>query len=445
MSNMRCIAMGISDAPPLEYLHGAENGAKAFGAWAKSLGIQTEILTDENKAVEVDAVKTAFARLFEGKPKVSRFLIYFAGHGLARDAAEDLWLLSSWFSDLRAVAVGGLCHRLARFGVEQLTVISDACRSPAADQWSADLVADPVLDKGPFDLHVPLVDMFRASSPFHAAYMVTGSKPEEDRCIFSGLLDEAICGAQDSAFEAPDRIRVSNFSLAAFLTEQVPLRAAQYKVELRPDIATGLRPPDNVYLASRPATPPVVVPWPLAAAIGPMSADPGSSTPHRGWSTATKELAEYWLSTDGGPGDAPLKPLFERDTHRLTIVRRAKRADVRRYLRGYASESLRPENLDTGAGFNVAGAEAVQAVTGRSATARRYPTHSYALSWWMVGTAELDQLKAATPVLFENSQRNLGRRRGAARPDRDLHNRRGIGGQPYLSPGRNVRRGISRD
>lgn len=203
MENMRCLAIGVSDAPPLEYLQGAENGAKVFGAWAASLGIPTEILTDEEKAVSFDAVKAAFERLFSGAPKISRLLIYFAGHGLSRAAAEDLWLLSQWFTTQRAVAVQGLSRRLERYGIEQLTIVSDACRSPAAGEDSADLVSDPVLDRGPFDASPPLIDMLRASSPFHAAYMVRGSKPEEDRCIFSGLLNEALSGAHESPSRSP--------------------------------------------------------------------------------------------------------------------------------------------------------------------------------------------------------------------------------------------------
>ena len=77
-------------------------------------------------------------------------------------------------------------------------------RSPAAGADSGDLVADPVLDLGPFNPGIPLIDMWRASSPFHAAYMVRGGRPEDDRCIFSGLLNEALSGAHDAAFEAPD-------------------------------------------------------------------------------------------------------------------------------------------------------------------------------------------------------------------------------------------------
>jgi putative chitinase len=289
MQNMRCIAIGVSDAPPLEYLQGAENCAKAFGAWASRSGIPTEILTDQQQPVGFDSVKAAFGRLFAGKPNISRLLIFFAGHGLARDAAEDLWLLSQWSTTQRAVAVGGLSRRLMRYGVEQLTIISDACRSPAAGADSADLVADPVLDMGPFDARMPLIDMLRASSPFHAAYMIRGSRPEEDRCIFSGLLNEALSGAHEKAFEAPDRLRISNFSLADFLTLEVPVRAGLYQVQLRPDITTGLRPPDNIYVGSRPAAPPALVPWPAPGSVGAMSAAASGPATRRGWSTASME------------------------------------------------------------------------------------------------------------------------------------------------------------
>jgi hypothetical protein len=281
MESMRCIAIGVSDAPPLEFLKGAENGAKAFAAWAKSLGIPTEVLTDEEEPVGFDTVKAAFGRLFAGRTKISRLLIYFAGHGLSRDAAEDLWLLSEWSTTERAIAVGGLCRKLERYCVEQLTVVSDACRSPAAGAESADLFGDPVLDKGPFDPRIPLIDMLRASSPFHAAYMIRGSRPEEDRCIFSALLSEALSGGHDAAFEPPDRLRISNFSLADFLAREVRLRADQYQVRLEPHITTGLRPPDNIYVASRPVTPPGA-PWPAGSSVGAMSTAQSALTTRRG-------------------------------------------------------------------------------------------------------------------------------------------------------------------
>jgi hypothetical protein len=239
------LAIGISDAPPVDFLQGAVNGAKAFGSWAINLGIQTEILIDDEDPVGFDEVRSALERLLSGNEKISRMLIYFAGHGLARDAAEDLWLLSQWLNEQRAIAVGGLRRRLERFGIDQVAIIGDACRSIANDAESADLAADPVLGRGRFDRHVPRVDILRASSSFRAAYMVRGHAPEDDPCIFSGVLEEALSGAHVGAFE-PTRKCITSVSLAMFLEREVAFRAEQYQIELRPDIVTGFYPPHDV-------------------------------------------------------------------------------------------------------------------------------------------------------------------------------------------------------
>jgi len=405
MENMRCIAIGVSDAPPLEYLKGAENGAKAFGAWAKSLGIPTEILTDEEHPVSIDEVKSAFGRLFAGRPAISRLLVYFAGHGLARDAAEDLWLLSQWRTTGRAVAVGGLSRRIARYAVAQLTIVSDACRSPAAGADSGDLVADPVLDLGPFDPRIPLLEMWRASSPFHAAYMVRGSKPEDDRCIFSGLLNEALSGAHEVAFEAPDRVRITNFSLAKFLVGEVPLRAGDYGVKLEPHIATGFWPPENLYLESRPATPPELAPWPKGS-VDAMSAAETGSVSRLGWSTASGEQPAPTAANERrfhkGPGGE--KPLFEQDAVNLALQRRQQDNEVRRYLNDYASEGAGPTHFETGSGFNIAGADTAQATLGRLATAVRRQVPS----WWHVVPVGSGHLTAPAPLLIEFDNGNWG-------------------------------------
>jgi hypothetical protein len=416
MESMRCLALGVSDAPPLEFLQGAANGAKAFGAWAESLGIPTEILTDEEKPIGFDTIKAAFERLFAGRPRISRLLIYFAGHGLTRDPAEDLWLLSQWSITQRAVSVGQLSRRLARYGVEQLTIVSDACRSLAASAESADLAADPILDKGPFDERTPFIDMLRASSPFHAAYMVRGTKPEEDRCIFSGLLNEALSGAHDEAFEAPDRRRISNFSLADFLSEQVPLRANLYQVELRPDIATGLRPPNNIYVASRPATTPVPLPWPKAGSVGVMSADESGSAVKRGWST--RLLAKTGKVRNQGSPNSP-KPksprfhkgssetsqlLVDRDAGNLALKLKQQDKEVKRLLNDYAAEGDRPTHFETGSGFNIVGAHGEQATLGHSAVAVRDTVRS----WWRVEPLGSSYLATPTPLLIEFENGNWG-------------------------------------
>jgi hypothetical protein len=416
MESMRCLSLGISDAPPLEFLQGAANGAKAFGDWAKGLGIPTEILVDEEQPVGFDTVRAAFERLFVGRPRVSRLLIYFAGHGLTRDPAEDLWLLSQWFTSQRAISVGQLCRRLSRYGVEQLTIVSDACRSLAANAESADLAADPILDKGPFDARPQSIDMLRASSPFHAAYMVRGVTPDEDRCIFSGLLNEALSGVHVEAFEAPDRRHISNFSLADFLSTRVPLRAAQYQVELIPDIATGLRPPNNIYVARRPATPPPLKCWPNPSSVEVMSAAASEAAGARGWSTrlahktpktkglgtSTRYKQRGFRSQLGSNETSTL--LVDRDAVNFALRLKQQETKVARILRAYAAEGDRPTQFETGSGFNVAGANGRQATLGRSAIAVR----DFNKSWWRVDPVGSSLLAVPAPLLIEFQNGNWG-------------------------------------
>ena len=307
--------------------------------------------------------------------------------------------------------------------MEQLTIVSDACRSLAASAESADLAADPILDKGPFDERTPFTDMLRASSPFHAAYMVRGAKPEEDRCIFSGLLNEALSGAHDEAFEAPDRRRISNFSLADFLSEQVPLRATLYQVELRPDIATGFRPPNNLYVVSRPATPPALLPWPKPGSVGMMSDAESGSAVKRGWSTRllAKTGKVGGLPSPNSPkqksprfhkgSSETSKLLADRDAGNLALKQQQQEKEVQRLLKAYVAEGDRPTHFETGSGFNIAGAHGEQATLGRSAVAVRDAVPS----WWRVEPIGANRLETPAPLLIEFENGNWGG--AAALPD----------------------------
>jgi hypothetical protein len=382
MGEMRCVAIGVSDAEKLTYLPGAVNGARAFGGWAKNVGIPTEILTDEERPIGVDTVKAAFQRSFAGRPRISRFLVYFAGHGLALPAGGDLWLLSQWYSNVCAISVSRLRDRLAYFGIDQLTILSDACRSLAPDRSSASLDDLGVLDRGPFDAKDPDLDWMRASSPYQAAYMVKGKSDEEDRCIFSGLLIEALAGAHDAAFDPPGGAQISNFSLKKFLIREAPLLAGRYHVPLEPQIDTGLMPPDNIYVNGRPAATPAPKPWPSESEIGAMSADPGGARGRRGWSTfGLNVAAEAFSVRPGGPSSEigltrggasePQKNLMdvvERDKQNVAYAVKQRVAEVDRILSQY-KEQDRPTHFETGSGLFVSGVEIADVCLGRRAVA----------------------------------------------------------------------------
>ena len=375
---MRCVAIGVSDAPPLDYLPGAVNGAKAFGDWASSLGIPTKVLIDDEKPIGIEAIREAFELLFKNKPKISRFLVYFSGHGLALPAAGDLWLLSEWSITLRAVSVSRLRDRLSRYGVSQLTLVSDACRSPAATLDSASVADDPVLNRGPFDRKEPDIDWLRASSPFQAAYMVKGARDEEDRCIFSGLLTEALVGAHDAAFDPPGGAQISNFSLKKFLMSEVPSLAGRYKVTLEPHIDTGFVPPDNIYVGGRPTTAPVLKPWPSGTEIGAMNAASSGVGGRRGWSTfgvGPHETIDESGVTPGGTRGATrrkrksLKDIVARDKEAFALAAVERNKKMSSILTQYGSEHGRPTRFETRAGVFASGAEIADISLGRWAIA----------------------------------------------------------------------------
>jgi hypothetical protein len=390
---MCCLAIGISDAPPLDFLQGAANGAEAFGAWATGLGIPSEILVDDVKPVGFADVRDALQRLLRGPEKVGRLLIYFAGHGVARDAAEDLWLLSQWLEDQRAVAVGGLRRRLERFGIDQVTMIGDACRSIANSADSADLVADPVLGRGPVDSHVPRVDLLRASASFSAAYMVMGEEPENDRCIFSGVLEEALLGAHAAAFDTSRRC-ITSISLAMFLDDAVKARAKEYGVDLQPDNIPGFYPPNDVYLAAMPGTPPALRPWPAVGTIGPMGTSPvaGTRGGKRGWSTQP--------GAPGIKGAVRAAALtFFSDSEQVETARVSQEQEIQDLSASYEGEGERPTHFKAGAGFSLTGTTARSAYLGHHAKAVSARDHA----WWKIVPDNGPLLTLPLPLLVELS------------------------------------------
>ena len=432
MVNMRCLVIGISDAPPLDFLPGAVNGARAFAQWAQDHGIQTEILIDEENPVNFQDVRDAFGRLFADRAAIDRLFIYFAGHGLTRDAGEDLWLLSQWLPDQRAIAVTPLRRRLERYAIKQVSIIGDACRSLPNSPDSADLAADPVLGRGPFEPDTPTIDILNASKTFRAAYMVPGQKPEEDRCIFSGVLEEALSGAKAEAF---DEGRITSSSLAKFLKQEVPNRAATYQVQLRPDITAGFLPPDDVYLAERPEAAPALKPWPEpnAAALAAMSAGNARAEREgkRGWSTRTSPeadpdvvfSAEFRSDSLRGAGHidgrrSSISPdqIFPRppfDGEQATPVSaeeiaREMQQRAQEYTKGY-QEEFRPTHFETGAGFSTVGSTAKHVTLGHFAFASGSPPDSAnpgrVFNWWAV--SDRDQaggsgsLTRPAPLLIE--------------------------------------------
>ena len=302
MSTIACLAIGVGDAPPLDYLRGAVNGATAIAGWSMEQGFTTRLLTDERTPVGRGDVAAVLEALLAEAPQT--LVLYFAGHGLSRAASDDLWLLSHWESEEKAVSVNGLRDRLSRHGLRRLIIISDACRSPL-DVDTQTIEGDSLLGRGPFDEDPPQLDLWYSASRGRAAFMVPGRRPEETRCIFSGLLAEALAGVHELAFDPDDPVRpITSFRLADFLEAEVPARAARYGTTLKPVITTGIRPPNNRYRAKPPPVAPNLPPWPepgdLALAKMGATSPSGRITPPPGASWSTFDTAP-------APSPAPLR------------------------------------------------------------------------------------------------------------------------------------------
>ena len=386
-----CLAIGVGDAPPLDYLRGAVNGARAIAAWAEGQGHATRLLTDEQDPVEIPHIRAALDQLLDGVPE--QLLIYFAGHGfsLPMAVADDLWLPSNWHGERRGVSINQLRGRLRFFGLQRLVLISDACRSLLGADAS-DLVGDPVLRRRPFDAKTPQQDWWFAASPARAAWMIPGRTPAESRCIFSGLLAEALAGQHEAAVDQHQpELGVTNEGLAGFLETQVPQLAARYGATLEPEINTGIRFPHDVYLPAPVSPPPAAeqIPWPEPSAVevagmgdesggGRIEPPPGES-----WSTRDALLdlvvtrgdaaGPAWFS---GPSLAAVIAESTRSIARSTEQELSTTAAALPTVEIGRSAA----RVATGAGFSLSGAAIAQVLLGPKATASETPGSG----WWRI-------------------------------------------------------------
>ena len=260
------LAIGISKAPPLDYLRGAVNGAREFAEWATRNSYETELLTDQTTPVTIESLYNKLNALLatHSEDPIARMAIYFAGHGLIRGAEDGLWLLSDWYDKLRAVAFEALKRRLCRYyGISQVAIISDACRSLPTNVDTMELTGDAVLGRGPEkEAQQPRVDKFIATQDAAKTFMVPGLTEKDDRCLFSGVLMEGLWGAP-SAISTDTPGTVTSSSLADFLELEVPRRALTYRRKLSPTVQPNFRRGDDIYFGDAQPLPvaPIFTPW----------------------------------------------------------------------------------------------------------------------------------------------------------------------------------------
>jgi hypothetical protein len=265
MSREVALAIGVGDAPPLEYLSGAVNGARTFHDWASNLGYESTLLVDDENAVTMTRLRLTLLQLLgQGQP-IHRLVLYFAGHGLILELEQGLWLLSDWRDELRAVAVEKLKRRLSTYyDIKQIAIFADCCRSLPKNVQDADLTEDGVIGLGPSDAQDPTyIDKFIAAQDGMATFVVPGASPEEDRCVFSGVLMEGLWGKHPRAFSPSVQNAITSRSLEKYLRDEVPKLTSRYGRKLKPSVSATFPDGDDIYFpAGFSGSPPKFPDWP---------------------------------------------------------------------------------------------------------------------------------------------------------------------------------------
>ena len=377
---MVAVAIGVGSAEGLKAVPAAVNCARKFSEWADALWYEVTLITDEmrDRPVTVDRLRREFEAILMPPGPIHRMIVYFAGHGMIKEAEQGLWFLSDSKKEGLAVAQEPLRRKLATYDIDQIAIFSDACRSLPRSMRELEHEERSVLAFGPKTDGDPHLDKFVAARDGQQTYAIPGSTEADDVCVFSGVLLEALWGTRPDAFStlAPDKVTSS--SLGTYLRAEVPRAAKRYGLTIRPSVLAAFPEGDNVYFTAGPTSggtapfdwPPPPQP-PLAPGFRLLSALPdwvdgvlAPPLPHGPGSRGAAAEA----APESGPS------LFQR-----------------------VREQELPAGLRTGAGVAIDGA-AIRCLW-TPGTVAAAPHHHP--GWWEVWTSDDARLRAPAPVLIE--------------------------------------------
>jgi hypothetical protein len=397
------IVIGVAGSVPPKYLPGAINGAKAFEQWALQQGYETTLVTDAKDPVTMQVLREKIETLLTASPRpIYRIIVYFAGHGLIREISESLWLLSDWREELRSVAVEALKRRLSMYGPRQVCIISDACQSLPTNIQQADLVPDAVLGSGPkaVDLSVAL-DKFFATQDGEEAFMIPGADPQDDRCLFSGVLIEGLWGQEgltQSPFSRLEPDKITGRSLGAYLAAEASQRARNYGLSLTPTIsATFPDGFDDYFRKDGGLKPPTFPPWPPEGNLTAQTASAGTKVSVR---VPTRDHAMRETYRPARPAPGPPRAGFGYEGLHLGIP---ELDDAPIEIKSTAVEQLRSQRLPGGpgqlyfSGMAVSGREVAGLWLGDGVGAKPLDV----VGSWSVTEVGFDHVEHATPTFIE--------------------------------------------
>jgi hypothetical protein len=211
----KCLAIGVSSVEPVDdateefpYLDGAVVAAETIGQWALHSGFAKSdvlVLTDKGSNRVTDrSLQDAFDKLLPVGSAVDHFVLAFTGHGLTGiNDDTTYWLLSDSLDQGYKIFVEDMRRQLYAYGIQHLTIFSDACRAIANSRDLRDLLPRPGVRKR-HQPPVPDIEVarFNACQDTTSAFMVrVPGAAAPGKCIFSGVLAEALWGLVPSAFD----------------------------------------------------------------------------------------------------------------------------------------------------------------------------------------------------------------------------------------------------
>lgn len=245
---------------PYANLPGTLTSADRLASWARTptdgRGYDVlEINDANNQDVTVDRLRKEITGFLETRI-IDRLVVYFAGHGLVRSAADQFWLLTNASQDRReGVELMGFIDGIKRYSIGsanpylkkgQLCIIADACRNTTTD--AINFVGDPILTNAAAPAKLE-VDMFLATTLGAYAYQPQAVTNGKAYCLFSDVLTDALDGKVPQVIDNahPFGSVIDNQLLANYLDTEVPKRARAYNEDMEPDTMTGLRRACNYY------------------------------------------------------------------------------------------------------------------------------------------------------------------------------------------------------
>jgi hypothetical protein len=243
-------------------LDGASSGAFEVQKWLEKEKYDEVIpfLDDHGKKpVKFEDISDAIDSLVD-KAIYAQLVIYFAGHGFYK-GDEEVWMLSECPAKAReAIGLNSTVRLAKRSGIHNITIISDACRSPANTVALQEVSPDPLFPNKEAAVAPGKIDRFFATQTGAAA----SEASIQENVKSQGLFTEAFL----AAFTNPvtDMVRtlddgtqvVPNRRLEKFLISEVQKLAQKIDFNLKQVPECDVPSDDDFFIARVKSGSPIV-------------------------------------------------------------------------------------------------------------------------------------------------------------------------------------------